>query len=454
MHRTLERQIKKYLADQSTRPEGWDSFLQAISDTYIHSDEDRALIERSLEISSQELTDKYQNLRASLEGAEELEKKLQSEKLNVEEKITERTMQFNNETARLQASINSLPIGLIMTDMSNQVVTMNPAAKKILYTDIKTPIDNMSIAQIEAFFSGGLDLTSKVTFCTERKESCDINEQSYNGKILHISLTPIITTNSDKGIENDVIGVIIVMQDITEQKTIDRSKDEFFSIASHELRTPLTAIRGNTSLIQQYFMDKIQDADLKEMINDIHESSIRLLSIVDDFLNTSRLEMGKIQFKKESIDMVELVKYIIKEYMATGLMKSITLQLQEPLEKISPVIADTDRVKQVLINLIGNALKFTEAGGITVSIEETQGMFVEVRVTDTGKGIPLENQQLLFHKFQQAGSSLLTRDDVHGTGLGLYISKMMLEGMQGKIWLESSQIGIGTTFAFRLPIKG
>src|SRR4030042_3337239 len=118
----------------------------------------------------------------------------------------------------------------------------------------------------------------------------------------------------------------MVMEDISERKAIERSRDEFFSIASHELRTPLTAIRGNTSMILEYYGDALKDEQLKGMVMDIHESSIRLISIVNDFLETSRLEQGRIPFKNEPFDAPTLIEAVLKEYDVTGSRRKLYLR--------------------------------------------------------------------------------------------------------------------------------
>lgn len=186
------------------------------------------------------------------------------------------------------------------------------------------------------------------------------------------------------------------------------------------------------------------------MIDDVYESSIRLIEIVNDFLDTSRLELGKMEFKKDALDLSELIPRVIKEYQVTNSRNKIYINFEDTIKQ-PPIVGDKDRLKQLLINLIGNALKFTEKGGITISLK-TKANFVKVLVTDTGIGIPQDNQKLLFRKFQQAESNIMTRDGSKGTGLGLYISKMIIEGMGGKIQLESSIEGKGTTFFFTLPI--
>src|SRR6266568_3006431 len=414
MHITLERQIKKYFTTNHQFPPGWEAFIQAISDTYTHFDEDRKLIERSLEVSSQELNERYQKLSSSLTIEKELKEKLSLEKESVEKKVEQRTIDLNKEAARLHASLNSLNIGLIMTDVNFNILIINPSAYKILSTTENKLSENSNISQIISFFSGGTKILSKIGECVVKKTPEAIGEFSLASRTLYLSVAPIITSEKAQSGESNVIGTVILIQDITEKKALERSKDEFFSIASHELRTPLTAIRGNIAMIQTYYIDKLQDPELREMLSDVHKSSVRLINIVNDFLDTSRLEMGRMEFKKETFDIIPLIQEVIKEYLTTGSIKKLSIQLEEPHEKIPFVVGDKERVKQVLINLLGNALKFTSVGGVTLHVEANDKSVV-IFVVDTGRGIPIETQSLLFRKFQQAGSNLFTRDGVQGT---------------------------------------
>ena len=453
MHKTLERQIIKHLSKATQFPTGWETFIQAISETYFHFDEDRLLKERALELSSQELNQRYQKLSSSLAMEKELQEKLRLEKENVEKKVEERTSQLNKEAARLQATIISLNMGLIITDVNFNILTVNPVAYKILSTGEKKLTQNANISQIASFFPGGTKILSKVGECIVKKTAETIGEFSLAQRTLFISATPIITKEGAQSGESNTIGAVILIQDITEKKELEQAKDEFFSIASHELRTPLTAIRGNISMIQKYYINKLQDPDLREMLDDVHKSSIRLINIVNDFLDTSRLEMGRIEFKKETFDIVVVIQEVIKEYLTTGSIKKLAILFIKPEGEIPLVTGDKERIKQVIINLVGNAIKFTTVGGVTLYVA-TNAESVITYVKDTGKGIPAEMQSLLFQKFQQAGLSYFAGDYAQGTGLGLYISKKLIEGMQGKIWLASSKIGEGTTFAFSLPKGG
>jgi signal transduction histidine kinase len=198
-----------------------------------------------------------------------------------------------------------------------------------------------------------------------------------------------------------------------------------------------------------YFVADLKDDNVKGMIGDIHESSIRLIGIVNDFLDLSRLEQKRMEFKKEDLDIVGLSNEVIGELQA-NVQSGVVLQVTGG-ENIPHVVADKNKTKEVLINLVGNSLKFTESGSVSIQFEKREHLLA-VKIVDTGRGIPEANQSLLFRKFQQAGSSLYTRDTTKGTGLGLYISKLLVEGMGGSVQLVSSEQGKGSVFEFTLPL--
>lgn len=386
-----------------------------------------------------------------LEDTRELQEELQKQKEGVEKEVTLRTEQLNQEQARLEASINSLSFGFVMTDVNKNIVTMNETAKHLLGHPNTVALTRedvtraFTIEDVSRYLFAAFDVKQEMETVMQKRVPA-VREVTIGNFYLLIRITPIITIESSF----QVIGSVIVVENITERKMLERSRDEFFSIASHELRTPLTAIRGNTALIQQFFGDKIQDPEFREMVDDIHQSSTRLIEIVNDFLNTSRLELGKMKFKLDIFSAPDLVGEVIKEYETTGSVKMLHLIMDPVQTELAPVRADRDKVKQVLINLVGNAIKFTEKGGINISLIADRG-FVKVSVTDTGRGISEESQKLLFRKFQQAAESIYTRDATQGTGLGLYISRLMIEGMGGQIKLEHSEAGKGSTFSFWVP---
>ena len=355
---------------------------------------------------------------------------------------------LQEEHSRLESSINSLDIGLLMTFASSDLLYYNPAVLNIL--DIDPDVAKLKAATaltLEVLYQiiSGLDLQGAIDKAQHQGISFVGGQVTYNDKILSFSGAPIISN------DKVILGAVVTIEDITESKVMERSKDEFFSIASHELRTPLTSIKGNAAMIMDYYSEQLKDPSLKEMIGDIKLSSERLIEIVNDFLDLSRLEQGKIMFKPEEFSLEEVVESVVYEMKAVLAQKNLHLTFDRmTLDSMPKVWADKNRVKQIVYNLVGNASKFTEKGGISINAAH-EGDHIKVLITDTGRGIPEDGQKLLFRKFQQASNSILTRDTTRGTGLGLYISKMLIENMGGKINLENSELDKGSTFSFTLP---
>jgi len=378
------------------------------------------------------------NVRAAmlnlLEDERELQTELKQEKLGVERKVAERTRE-------LMAVINSISRGLLVINQEKQVLLENVVLRKMLRIGEDKPI---SCQIMRNYLGKEIDLLEIVGQVFSKKKEMLLEPKLIGNRYIVIQIVPI-------GENGQVSEVVIFLKDVTESINLQRSRDEFISIASHELRTPLTAIRGNAEMIMEQYGSKIKNKDVSEMLSDIHEGSVRLIGIVNDFLNVSRLEMGRLEFKIEEKEVETEIIEVIKEFEVTGSRQKILIEWIKPGCKLPRVAVDVDRLKQVLINLIGNGLKFTKAGKISL-MANVEKDYVCVAVTDTGEGISPERQNLLFHKFQQAGSNLYTRDTSKGTGLGLYISRLIMEGMKGKIELAKSEVGKGSTFTLWLPI--
>ncbi len=379
-------------------------------------------------------------LSASRAETKQLLEEVKIGKEHAEDLVKVRTKELAEEKARLLASINSLSFGFVIAAIDGAILLKNPALARILR--FSEPPDRIS--DLSGVLASSFDLD---TFCAEtvaRGVPGETSDIVYGTQLLRILCAPI---SADGG--TGAIGYVLLVEDITEAKVMQRSREEFFSIASHELRTPLTAIRGNTNLLLNTYKDRLPDPEMREMLEDINASSGRLITMVNDFLQVSRLEQGKLEIKRESFALAVTIAEVVRSLTELAKQKGLTLSYTP--SELPPVLADVDRTEQVLENLIGNAIKFTEKGGVTVSAEQV-GATVIVRVTDTGVGISEQNQSLLFRKFQQAGEDTLARDNSQSTGLGLYISKLIMNSMGGKIVLEESQIGKGSTFSFTLPL--
>ena len=415
-HKLLLEQLQKALGPGAHIPEDYQTLLQLISDTYATFDADHKLFEA---------------------------------------KIAQRTEQLIASTSRAYSFLDSLNMGFIMCDVNPEVVLANLPVRHMLAT--KTASNNsaqstdteLKLDTIDKLLQPAIELKKLVLQSLAEDKPLECKEVNYGQRVLHLFIAPMVNEVS-KG-NKQQIGVIILVEDITEQKVLERSKDEFLSIASHELRTPLTAIRGNTALIKKHYLNAETNPDMAEMIADIHESSVRLISIVNDFLDASALEQGKIVMHPEIFLVNGVIGEVTRELEQLCHDKGISLVQDQSIASAPAVMADKQRIKQVIYNLIGNAVKFTDKGSITISAHADEHS-VYVEVADTGRGMSDESQHLLFRKFQQAGTSILTRDTTKGTGLGLYISKLIVELSGGKIGLEHSEPGQGSTFSFSLPL--
>jgi signal transduction histidine kinase len=235
----------------------------------------------------------------------------------------------------------------------------------------------------------------------------------------------------------------------TKLQDLDKLKDEFISVTSHELRAPMTAIKSYTWLV---INDKAGPLDPKarDYLNKVYQSTERLIHLVSEMLDVSRIESGRVQLHPETFDMRQLATDVKEEFSARATEVQLTLNIQG-LDNPLQITADQEKIHQVLENLVSNAIKFTPAGGhITISLAQKENS-LETSVTDTGLGISEEDQKRLFIKFGRLENSLIARAGT-GSGLGLFICKQYVELHQGQIWF-TSQLGQGSTFTFSLPLN-
>lgn len=231
-------------------------------------------------------------------------------------------------------------------------------------------------------------------------------------------------------------------------KLLDNAKTEFISIASHQLRTPLSINKGYLSMILSGDYGKV-DKERKKILDKVYSSNERLITLVNDLLNISRIESGRLEYRFEPVDIKQLVKEIVDGFQMKAKDKGLRLAAKYPptLPKIN---ADLAKIKEVVSNLLDNAIKYTEHGSIAVGLKNKNGcLFCGVR--DTGLGVSPAEQEKLFQKFTRGQSSYAAAG---GLGIGLYICKKFIEGHSGKIWVKSDGVGRGSEFGFSLPFKG
>lgn len=378
---------------------------------------------------------------------------IEKEKESVERKVAERTLELKQEHARLDASINSLNVGFFMTDNESKLMTINRSAKRIL-SKLNTPPqdtsqETWSIGSIHNRLVSGIDIQEHIKQCLTAKKSMEFLSVDYGNLILRILLAPILTKDVNSG-EMTVLGGVVLIEDVTEEKVLARSKDEFFIIASHELRTPLARISGALEVIKSSY-SKDFDNRLDEMLETIRSSNTQLERVVNELLQVSELEQNTATKSNKKVFSIEpIVTDVLHDFSKDAQSKGIYLRAQSDLKDLPSVLANPINITQVLSNLIENALASTTRGGIIVSAQVDSKDQLKVSVRDTGIGISTENQQLLFHKFQQASDNLLVHNS--GVGLGLYIAQLLIHNNNGTIQLEKSTKDKGSTFSFTLPL--
>ena len=355
-------------------------------------------------------------------------------------------------TANLRAILDNLADGLLVSGTDGEIINYNPAITRIFGlgdVDIKGLYCQEFIPEVLELVNQTRE-NPKVIFTKEIQPS--------DKQFIKASVTAILETNCTSSCK--YLGSVILVRDITQEKEVDRMKTDFISTVSHELRTPLTSVLGFASIIQEKLEEDVfpflPDDNrktkktvrrVKDNINIIISEAERLTTLINDVLDIAKMESGKLDWKQDNIS---IEKVIERSLAATsGLFVTQDLELIKNIEpEIPQVIGDENRLIQVLINLISNAVKFTDEGSISCSAKVNNNNII-VSVTDTGSGISQEDQAQVFDKFKQVGE--IFTDKPQGTGLGLPICKQIIEHHGGNIWVNS-ELDKGSTFSFSIPI--
>ena len=241
------------------------------------------------------------------------------------------------------------------------------------------------------------------------------------------------------------------LQEVAEElRRSDEAKTEFISIVSHQLRTPLNAIKGYLSLFLEGVYGKL-DAEKQKPMDRLLRSSERLIHMVNDLLGVSRIQMGKIELEMADVDLCEVVKSVVEEFGMVAEEKSIGLHASCPTDGVPMVSGDKQKLRDSVLNLVDNAIRYTDKGSVEVSVQKEINDLV-VRVEDTGPGLDADEARTLFESFQRG--QVGRKHWAEGSGLGLYIAKEFITLHGGAIWAESPGKGQGTTFFIRIPLGG
>lgn len=375
--------------------------------------------------------------------------------LNVAESLVN---QLDSAQLKEQLMMSAIADAVVGVDINKKIVLFNKAAEELTGWDAKSALGVYynSIFQLkdqkDILLTEQNDLFNLVFASQKPTTSNDYYMLSRNSEKISFSIA--IAPSFDSS--GQIGGAIAVFHDISDQKKLARERNEFISTASHEMRTPVAAIEGYLSMASNPHLATIDDR-AKNFINKAHDSSLHLGKLFADLLSVTKIEDNRIEQGRQVFNLTELIMQIATEMEIIAAKKNLQLITHVGAQNSSSrlivaptfqVKANPERLREVVTNLIDNAIKYTKEGSVQITLAGDRSA-VTVSVSDTGMGISAEDQKHLFQKFYRINNSR-TRE-IGGTGLGLYIARNLIELYGGRIWVESEP-GRGSTFKFSLPI--
>ncbi len=350
---------------------------------------------------------------------------------------------LDNEQGKLRGVIYSMTDGVLMVDNRNQLLVSNPAVKNLL----QLPADHdITMFDVINALAGKVDLRTKIEESISKDTAIKVPELFLKDRALELTITPAKDQNQE------IMGVSVILHDVTADKSLEKLRQEFTAMMVHELRAPLTAVRWSSESLLKGVSDPahaVEAQKVKDGIVTIESAAANMLDLVNDLLDVAKIEAGKFDLNLQDYDLVEIITGQVKTFEAQAEMKHLKLNLISVDRCI--LKCDKVRISQVMDNLISNAIKYTDSGqiDINVAVDKSASQAV-VSIKDSGVGVSREDLNQLFSKFKQLTSTDRSRK---GTGLGLVVSKGIVEAHGGRIWAESAGENMGSTFSFSIPIK-
>jgi PAS domain S-box-containing protein len=350
--------------------------------------------------------------------------------------------------AQSQVILEGITDGVIVNDIEGRILLVNPAAERVLGIHARAVEgqrwQNIGKALTPAGYADVAALMAEATAWVSRGGFQPMQQVfEIEDRTIHTRLSPMITRSGEP------LGVAAIFRDITHEREIERLKAEFISTVSHELRTPLTSIKGYVDLVLDGDAGEISP-DVQEFLQVVKTNSDRLSNLMDDLLDISRIEAGRITLDFVPLQLHEIIDEVLQNMRQQMEERRLALSVDVPAH-LPAVRGDRDRVVQIVANLISNAIKYTPPEGQVRVEAQVLNTHLQIDVSDTGIGIAPADQAKLFARFFRADHPMVR--EAGGTGLGLLISKSLVELHEGKLWVES-ELGRGSTFSFTLPLMG
>ncbi|WP_322494008.1 GAF domain-containing protein [Chloroflexus sp.] len=374
------------------------------------------------------------------------------------------------ETSQIAAILQSLLDGVIVCDLYGSVLSANQAASRILHRPLEELV-LWNLHDIIQRYLGNHAAELPLDDLLRRPLSVTGEARTFsttaviNGRTINVSLSPVLKTdeNEDEEDEDELIGALLVLRDITREVEADRMKNEFIGTMSHELRTPMTAIKGFTQLLAMGGLGQLNDTQ-REFVNTIYSNTERMINLINDVLEITKIESGSIDLEWRSLHLAEALSGVIAELQPQIAQRQHQLTISIP-PGLPLIRADAMRLHQIFHHVLLNAIKYTPPGGkITIAARETLNVdlpepvrstlsdgrrYLLLSISDTGVGIKPEDLPRIFDRFFRTDNPL--KVEAGGTGLGLSIVKPLVELLGGRIWVDSI-VGEGSTFFIALPV--
>lgn len=369
-------------------------------------------------------------------------RKVRAALLNILEDTDDLRRSAVDERNKTMAIIENLTDGVILLNRKKQIEIINSSAVDLFSLDKKTTagmcfLDLVNRDNANQFRSILIDEDKKRIKSTYREGATAIND-------LHFEITSVLLKDNE-----EEKGFLIIFHDVTKEKLIEKMKTEFVSVAAHQLRTPLSAIKWTIQMILDGDSGEINE-EQRDLLGKTYLSNERMIVLINDLLNVSRIEEGRLLYNQEISQLEDIVEEIINSSGELIKIKKMNVDYKKPEKLLPKVKVDKEKMGVVIQNLLENAIKYTpESGNIKITIE-SDNKNVIFKIKDSGVGIPKNQQDRIFTKFFRAEN--VTRMETDGTGLGLYTTKNIVQAHKGEIWFESEE-NKGTAFYFTLPIN-
>ncbi len=355
--------------------------------------------------------------------------------------LAEALSRVQTESNKNQAILESIADGVIVFDKSGKAIVANPSIASL----IDRPQEEINGCDVETLMDKNVSEKDRETISKLlRGEAVEESAKfQWGNKTLSVSFAAVHDSTSES------IGTVVVFRDFTKEAELDRMKSAFVSMASHELRTPLNAILGYSDMLKESVYGPLSDEQAKTM-DRIIANTRRMLNLVNNLLDQAQMEAGKLTMHIGTFAVSELVDDLKSIMFILAEQKGLQLDCKVSGDVPNHLVSDPQRLQQILVNLMGNAIKFTDKGGVSLNVFCPDQAHWVIEVADTGPGIPDDAQTYIFEPFRQVDDSQARRHG--GSGLGLAIVKQLVTLLNGDITLKS-QVGQGSTFIVKLPLQ-